>query len=52
VAARDLGDLALGKMSIAEAFQPIAEGVRSAVEGVDALILLAFASGVARRKQP
>ena len=40
VAAIDLGDLAVEKMGVAEAFEPIADGVRSALKGVDALLLL------------
>ena len=48
VAARDLGDLAVGRMSIDDAFQPIAEGVRSAAEGVDALILLGGDNSITR----
>jgi formiminoglutamase len=40
VAAIDRGDLAVEEMGVAEAFEPIADGVRSAAKGVDALILL------------
>ena len=39
VAACDLGDLPVGKMSVADAFQPVADRVRSAADGADALIL-------------
>lgn len=48
VAACDLGDLAVGKMSVADAFQPVADRIRSAAEGVDALILLGGDNSITR----
>jgi formiminoglutamase len=48
VAAIDRGDLAVEKMGVAEAFEPITDGVRSALKGVDALILLGGDNSITR----
>lgn len=48
VAACDLGDLPVGKMSVADAFQPITDRVRSAADGADALILLGGDNSITR----
>jgi formiminoglutamase len=48
VAAIDRGDLAVEKMGVAEGFEPITDGVRSALKGVDALILLGGDNSITR----
>jgi formiminoglutamase len=48
VAACDLGDLPVGKMSVADAFQPVADRVRSAADGADALVLLGGDNSITR----
>lgn len=48
VAACDLGDLALEKMSVADACQPAADRVRSSAECVDALVLLGGDNSITR----
>lgn len=48
IAAYDRGDLAVEKLGVDEAFQPIADGVRDSVKGVDALILLGGDNSITR----
>jgi len=48
IAAYDRGDLAVERACVAEAFQPIADGVRSSAKGVDALILLGGDNSITR----
>jgi formiminoglutamase len=48
IAAWDRGNLAVEKMAVADAFQAIRDGVRSAAEGVDALVLLGGDNSITR----
>ncbi len=48
VSARDLGDLAVEKLGLAESFHMIAEQVKLSAEGVDALLLLGGDNSITR----